>query len=116
MTPFFAGSTGMAFKRFLMLDLIPPLCTIPLQIGIGYGIGVGIAFLRGFAGNGGFMIFAPIIVFAVGVTVFFIYMRHRTFKRRSRKHHAPSLDAMSLNKRRNVQNQFERRPEQSPAG
>jgi undecaprenyl-diphosphatase len=50
-TPFFAGSSGMAFKRFLMLDLIPPLCTIPLHIGIGYGIGVGIAFLRGFSGN-----------------------------------------------------------------
>jgi undecaprenyl-diphosphatase len=88
-TPFFAGSSGMAFKRFLMLDLIPPLCTIPLHIGIGYGIGVGISFLRGFGGNGEFVIFAPIVVFALGLTVFFIYMRHRTFKKRSRRRRAP---------------------------
>jgi undecaprenyl-diphosphatase len=84
-TPFFAGSSGMAFKRFLMLDLIPPLCTIPLHIGIGYGIGVGISFLRGFGGSGDVLLFAPIVVFALGVPIFLTYMRHRTLKKRSRK-------------------------------
>jgi membrane-associated protein len=87
-TPFFAGSSGMAFKRFLMLDLIPPPCTISLHVGIGYGIGLGISFLRGFVGNGAFLIFAPIVVFALGVPVFLIYMRYRTRKKRFRKRHA----------------------------
>jgi membrane protein DedA with SNARE-associated domain len=84
-TPFFAGSSGMAFKRFLMLDLVPPLCTISLHVGIGYGIGLGISFLHGFGGNGGFLIFAPIVVFALGVPAFLIYMRHRHLKKRFRK-------------------------------
>jgi membrane protein DedA with SNARE-associated domain len=84
-TPFFAASSGMAFKRFLMLDLVPPLCTIPLHIGIGYGIGIGISFLRGFGRGGGFLIFVPIIVFALGVPVFVIYMRHRSLKKRFRR-------------------------------
>jgi membrane protein DedA with SNARE-associated domain len=88
-TPFFAGSSGMPFKRFLMLDLIPPLCTISLHIGIGYGIGIGISFLRGFGGNGGFLIFAPIVVFALGVPVFAIYMRRRHFKKRFAKRRTP---------------------------
>jgi hypothetical protein len=74
----------MALKRFLMLDLVPPLCTIPLHIGIGYGIGIGITFLRGF-GVGGFLIFVPIVVFALGVPVFVIYMRHRDLKKRFRR-------------------------------
>ena len=85
-TPFFAGSSGMPFKRFLMLDLIPPLCTISLHVGIGYGI--GIAFLRGFGGSAAVLIFAPIVVFALGVPVFLVYMRHRHFKKRFRKRHA----------------------------
>jgi undecaprenyl-diphosphatase len=88
-TPFFAGSSGMAFKRFLMLDLIPPLCTIPLHIGIGYGIGLGISFLRGFGGTGGVLIIAPIVVFALGVPVFVVYMHHRHLKKRFRMRHAP---------------------------
>jgi undecaprenyl-diphosphatase len=86
-TPFFAGSSGMAFKRFVMLDLIPPPCTITLHVGIGYGIGLGISSLRGF-GGGGFLIFAPIVVFAVGLPVFVIYMRRRSLKKRFRKRHA----------------------------
>lgn len=85
-TPFFAGSSGMPFKRFLMLDLVPPLCTIPLHVGIGYGIGFGISFLHGF--GGGFLILVPIIVFALGVPVFVIYMRHRHSKKRFRKRRA----------------------------
>jgi membrane protein DedA with SNARE-associated domain len=88
-TPFFAGSSGMAFKRFLMLDAIPPLCTIPLHIGIGYGIGIGISFLRGFGGGSGFLIFVPIIVFALGAPVFLIYMHHHHLKKRFRKRRAP---------------------------
>lgn len=86
-TPFFAGSSGMPFKRFLMLDLVPPLCTIPLHVGIGYGIGFGISFLHGF-GGGGFLILVPIVVFALGVPVFVIYMRHRHLKKRFRKRRA----------------------------
>jgi membrane protein DedA with SNARE-associated domain len=86
-TPFFAGASGMPLKRFLMLDVIPPLCTIPLHIGIGYGIGIGISFLGAF-GGGGFMIFLPIVVFALGVPVFLVYMRHRHLKNRFRKRHA----------------------------
>jgi membrane protein DedA with SNARE-associated domain len=88
-TPFFAGSSGMTFKGFLMLDLIPPLCTIPLHIGIGYGIGLGISFVRGFGGSG-VLIFAPIVVFALGLPVFLIYMHHRHLKKRFRKRHAHS--------------------------
>jgi len=84
-TPFFAGSAGMALKRFVKLDLIPPLCTIPLHVGIGYGIGLGISFLRGFGGGGGFLLFAPIVVFALGAPVFLVYMRHRRLKKRRRK-------------------------------
>jgi len=84
-TPFFAGSSGMPFKRFVMLDLIPPLCTISLHVGIGYGIGIGISFLRGF--GGGYLIFAPIVVFALGVPVFLVYMRHRHLKKRFRRRH-----------------------------
>jgi membrane protein DedA with SNARE-associated domain len=87
-TPFFAGASGMAFKRFLMLELIPPLCTIPLQVGIGYGIGVGISFLRGFAGDRGFLIYVPIVVFALGLPLFLVYMHHRSFKKRSRQRKA----------------------------
>lgn len=87
-TPFFAGSSGMPFKRFFMLDLIPPLCTISLHVGIGYGIGIGISFLRGFGGSGAFLIFAPIVVFSLGVPIFLAYMRHRHFKKRLRKRHA----------------------------
>ena len=83
-TPFFAGSSGMPFKRFLMLDLVPPLCTIPLHVGIGYGIGFGISFLHGF-GGGGFLLLVPIVVFALGVPVFVIYMRHHHLKKRFRK-------------------------------
>jgi membrane protein DedA with SNARE-associated domain len=86
-TPFFAGSSGMPFKRFVMLDLIPPLCTISLHVGIGYGIGIGISFLRGFGGSGAVVIFAPIIVFALGVPVFLVYMRHRHLKKRFRRRH-----------------------------
>lgn len=78
----------MAFKRFVMLDLIPPPCTMSLHIGIGYGIGLGISFLRGFVGNWAFLIFAPIVVFAVGVPVFVIYRRHHAVKKRLRKRHA----------------------------
>ena len=87
-TPFFAGSSGMRFKRFLMLDLIPPLCTISLHVGIGYGIGIGISFLRVFGGGGDFLIFAPIVVFAFGVPAFLVYMRHRHLKKRFRKRYA----------------------------
>ncbi len=86
-TPFFAGSSGMPFKRFLMLDLVPPLCTIPLHVGIGYGIGFGVAFLHGF-GGGGFLILLPVVVFALGVPVFVIYMRHRRLKKQFRKRRA----------------------------
>jgi membrane protein DedA with SNARE-associated domain len=70
LTPFFAGASGMAFKRFLMLDLVPPLCTIPLHIGVGYGIGLGVSFLRGFGGSEGFLIFVPIVVFRAWSTGF----------------------------------------------
>jgi len=66
-----------------MLDLIPPLCTISLHVGIGYGIGIGISFLPGF--GGGYLIFAPIVVFALGVPVFLVYMRH--LKKRFRRRH-----------------------------
>lgn len=78
----------MAFKRFLMLDLIPRPCTISLHVAIGYGIGAGIAFLRGFVANGAFVIFAPIVAFALDVPVFLIYKRHRAVKKRYRKRHA----------------------------
>lgn len=87
-TPFFAGSSGMTFKRFLMLDFIPPICTVALHIGIGYGIGIGISFLQGFGGNGGFLMLAPIALFALGLPLFLIYMRRRTFKRRFGNRHA----------------------------
>ena len=81
-TPFFAGASGMAFQRFLTLELIPPLCTIPLNVGIGYGIGVGISFLRVFAGDRGVLIFVPIVVFALCLPLFLVYMHHQSFSAR----------------------------------
>lgn len=88
-TPFFAGSSGMTFKRFLLNDLLPPLCNIPVHVGIGYGMGVGISFLQGFGGkNDALLLFGPIVVFAVGLPLFLLYMHHRKIKTRFRKHPA----------------------------
>lgn len=84
-TPFFAGSSGMTFKRFFIHDLIPPLCTIPLHVGIGYGMGLGISFLGGLGGGDVFLMFAPVVVFALGLPLFLMYMHHRNVRRRYRR-------------------------------
>ncbi len=86
-TPFFAGASGMVLRHFLLLDLVPPLCTIPLHVGIGYGIGVGVSFLRAFAGDSAFLIYVPIVVFAFVLPVFLIYWQRRNRKKRTRTRH-----------------------------
>lgn len=84
-TPFFAGASGMKVRRFLMLDLVPPLVTIPLHIGIGYGMGVGISFLQALGRKHyGALILVPIVMSTVGLPLFLIYMHHRRIKTRFR--------------------------------
>lgn len=86
---FFAGASGMKFRRFMLFSPPSVIIAVSIQIGIGYGIGLGYTWLnRLTGGNSWIALVAPILVglsIILGPILYDWYKRWRNKKPKTHK-------------------------------
>lgn len=66
-TPFFAGTMSMSWKRFAILEPLPAIVAISINVAIGYGIGLGYQALAKLIHQYAILVSAVFVVLAIGI-------------------------------------------------